>query len=76
MKKIVVWHNLNKNTYYYRIVKCSYRDYEVGFINQYNHEVILNIDIYKEFTQFYRMPLKKRVIKKAISFLHKLDKKF
>lgn len=75
MKKIIIWHNLNKDTYYYRIVKGFYRNYEVGFINQYNHQIILIIDIYKEFTQFYKMPWKKRVIKKAISFLHRLDKK-
>lgn len=75
MKKIIVWHNLNKNTYYYKIVKCSYINYYVGYKNQYDHEIILIIDIYNEFTQFYKMPLKKRVIKKLISFLHKLDKK-
>lgn len=75
MKKIIIWHNLNKDIYYYKIVKCCYRNYYVGYHNQYNHEIILIIDIYKDFFKFKKMPFRKRVIKNLISFLHKLEQK-
>lgn len=43
--RFIVWHNLNKDTYYFKFVKHSYYDYKIGLINQYNHEVILIINL-------------------------------
>lgn len=43
--RFVVYHNLNKDTYYFKYVKFNYYDYKVGLINQYNHEVICVINL-------------------------------
>ena len=45
MGRFIIWHNLNNNTYYYKYVKGMYYNYKIGLINQYNHEVILIIDL-------------------------------
>lgn len=71
--KLVVWHNLNYDSYYYKIIKGYYGVYEVGYINQYNHEIVLVID--KIYFQVYKPPIKKRVLRKMISFLQKLEKR-
>lgn len=39
---IVIWKRPD-NSYYFREVKGYYRNYEIGFKNQYNHEVVLII---------------------------------
>lgn len=68
MKSIIVWYNPNKDVYYYKVSSGTYAKYFVGFRNQYNHEIVLIID-----SVFYRKPqklsMKKRVLRKAISFL-------
>ena len=69
MKKIIVWYNPNKEVYYYRVVKCNYVEYTVGFKNSYNHEIVLVIDDF--FVQHNHYSLKKRLIKKIIRFLDK-----
>lgn len=69
---IVVWKNLNNGTYYYKKVKGTYRKYYEGYINHYNHRIILiikDIDFY-----IPKVPKKKMVLKKLISFLQKLEK--
>jgi hypothetical protein len=43
MLKLIVYHNLNDNTYYYKLVRGRYTKYYVGYINQYNHEIVLLI---------------------------------
>lgn len=43
MRTLVVWHNLNNNSYYYRFVINKRREYKVGYINQYNHKIVLLI---------------------------------
>lgn len=43
--KIVVWHNLNKNTFYAKAVHGIYCNYQVGYINQYNHKIVFIYDI-------------------------------
>lgn len=63
-----IWHNPNNNTYYYKKVHTFSARHPVGYINQYGHEVILTIELYKE---YYRVPLKRRLIMKLISFLEK-----
>ena len=37
--KLVVWHNLNKNTFYVKAVHGYYCKYELGYVNQYNHKM-------------------------------------
>ena len=69
---IVVWHNLSKDTYYHKIIKGFYKNYYIGYINQYNHEII---DIIPNvYLKNYKVPLRKKVLKKLISFLQKLNK--
>lgn len=43
MRTLIVWHNLNDNSYYYRFVSSVKSSYYVGFINGYNHKIILII---------------------------------
>lgn len=43
--KLVVWHNLNKNTFYVKAVHGYYCNYQVGYINQYNHKIVYIYDI-------------------------------
>ena len=71
MNKILIYHNLNDNTYYYKLVKHRSYNYYVGYINQYNHKIVLIIDNILENFYIYRPPLKKRIIKKLINFLEK-----
>ena len=49
MGRFIIWHNLNNDTYYFKYVKGMYYDYKIGLINQYNHEVILIIDVSRYF---------------------------
>lgn len=39
MRTLVIWHNLTRDTYYYKFYR--FFDFEVGYKNQYNHEVII-----------------------------------
>lgn len=73
MKKIIVWHNLKTNTYYFKIVNGYYANYHVGYKNSYNHVVILMIDLYKDI--YYKPPFLKKVLTKYISFLQRINKK-
>ena len=72
MRRIIVWHNLNNDSYYYRIVSGNYAKYEIGFRNQYNHEVILIVD--SGYFEKNKTSFKKKVIMRLISFLQKIDK--
>ncbi len=68
---IVVWHNLNKDIYYHKIIKGTYGTYYIGYINQYNHEIIDIIpNIYLE---SHKVSLKNKVLKRLISFLQKIN---
>lgn len=71
MKKIVVWFNPRTKQYKYKIVNDCFDKFKVGFKNQYEHEVILVIDIYKDL--FKKTPLKTKVIRRLIRFLQKFD---
>lgn len=71
--KIIVWLKPNSHTYYYKIVRGFYADYYVGYKNSYNHEVILIIDVYRDLV--HKEKLLKKVLKKLISFLQKINSK-
>lgn len=43
-RKIVVWFNPHKKTYYYKMVKCTYRNYKIGDNNSYGHKILFIID--------------------------------
>ena len=44
MRTLVVWHNLNNDTYYYKFINTLNSKYTVGYINCYNHKIILIIE--------------------------------
>lgn len=70
-RTIIVWFNRNKKKYYFKKYRVFIENkYEVGYVNQYNHEIILIIDI-RDF--YYKTPLKKRLIKRFIRFLEKIE---
>lgn len=68
---VIVWHNLNKDTYYHKIIKGLYKNYYIGYINQYNHKII---DIIPNvYLKNHKVSLRKKVLKKLISFLQKIN---
>lgn len=73
MKFIVVWYNPKKNNYYYKVVNNFFDKYYIGYSNQYGHKIVLIIDIYKQI--IYKQPLLKKVLRRVISFLHKIYKR-
>ncbi len=77
MLYITVWHNLNYDTYYYKIVKfCNYK---VGYVNQFKHELIIIVDFCYVCDSCYYRKTKKiflaKVLRKVISFLQNIEKK-
>lgn len=69
----VVWLNKNNNTYYCKKVKGTYKNYYIGYENQYNHEVIL---IIREEDYYYKkISIRKKFYKRVISFLENKCKK-
>lgn len=74
MKDIVIWYNPNKNTYYFKYVNNIFDLYYVGKKNQYNHIVILVINLYKE-NIICKQSILKRVLNKIICFLQNIYRK-
>lgn len=70
-KFIIVWFNRNNKEYYFKKVKGTYIKYYVGYVNQYNHEVLLVIDI-QDFYSNNKLPLKTKIIDRVIGLLNKL----
>lgn len=70
---LVVWYNPKNHTYYHKILKHNYNSYYVGYINEYNHTLILFEDIsnYLYVTKNY-FSFKRKLIRFLISFLNKL----
>ena len=69
MKQILVFYNLNNNTYYYKIVNYSFVKYKLNTINSNNHMLVL---IIRDLKLKKRKNLKKRLINRLIRFLEKL----
>lgn len=44
MRTLIVWRNLNDNSYYYRFVSIVNSSYVIGYVNGYNHQIILMIN--------------------------------
>lgn len=81
LRKLIVWHNLNDDTYFYKFSRMTYKRYKIGDKNQYNHQVILILDeeeiqpIIKKITYVKEyVSFKKKVLTRLISFLQKLNK--
>ena len=80
MKRLVVWYNPQKETYYYKIVRGFFYenyDYVVGAVNSYGHTIVLIIELnevfFKSVKPFYPIvSMKDKIIKKLIFFLKKL----
>lgn len=73
MRAIIVWYNPSKESYYYRTVFYADKFY-IGYKNQYNHEVILIIDI-DVLTYHTHVSFRKRLIKRLLRFLEKINQK-
>ena len=69
MKSIVIWQKPNGEIYY-RIVGSN--DYRVGDYNGYNHKILFVISHLYEYEP--KIPIRNRVIRNFISFLHKFEK--
>lgn len=74
--KLYVWHNLNNDTYYYRVTSGTYKDYKVGDKNSYNHEVVLIVEnevLHPVIVKKY-VSIRKMVLTPLIAFLQKINK--
>lgn len=74
MRKLVIWHNLNKDTYYYKFVTGCYDEYFPGKKNQYNHQVILVIESNYLTPIYYKVSLFKTLLTPIIYLLSMLLK--
>lgn len=73
---IIIWFVPKKNQYYYKNVHGFYQgyfnDYKVGFINQYNHKIVLIIDTYDK--KIGLKSFKTKIIDNIISWLERKKK--
>lgn len=69
MYQILVYHNLNNDTYYYRIVRFSFIRYHLNSINIRNHQLVL---IIRDFKKNKKKKMKQKLINRLIRFLEKL----
>ena len=69
LNRIIIWKKQD-NSYYYRIVKGHYSNYEIGYVNSYGHQIVLIIDNLEY--RVRKKPLKNRVKKKIINFIEKI----
>lgn len=68
MYHIAVYYNQNKDSYYYRKYYMLYDRYDVGYKNNYGHEIVLIIDL----TSNEKISLRKRIIDRLIHFLREI----
>lgn len=66
MRYFVIWKN--KDSYYYKLSKFTYKRYFVGFKNQYGHEVILIIPFKIIKNSFF-----KKISMSLLKFLKRLE---
>lgn len=74
--KLYVWHNLNNDTYYYKVNAGTYKHYRVGDKNSYNHQVVLIVEneVLKPIVVKNYVSLRKMVLTPVIEFLQKINK--
>ena len=85
---IGIWYNPNKKKFYTKYVRTAYlgREYKVGYINNYGHELLalfyikknklLSCDSWNDYYTYkrdYYKPknIKKRIIRKIIKYLER-----
>lgn len=68
--KIIIWRKPDNTIYHKRVNSWSIVNYEVGYKNQYKHEVIYIFDLYVEFRKPHYFL--KSVLRKLISFLQNI----
>ncbi len=70
-RKVVFWVNRNNQTYYIKKYRSMFHNFKVGYINQYNHEILCILNTSE--LEFSKEPIKTRLIKSIINFLeHRL----
>lgn len=74
--KLIVWHNLNNNSFYVKSVHSSSK-YKVGFTNSYNHKIVYIYDIpyiYKSKNSILKVSISVLIsyLKRCIRLLEKL----
>jgi hypothetical protein len=74
--KLYVWHNLNNDTYYYKVNSGTYKNYKVGDKNSYNHELVLIVEneVLKPVIEKKYVSIRKMVLTPIIVFLQKINK--
>ena len=69
-KYLYVWYNLNNDTYYYKLLNHDNTSYYVGFVNQYNHRLLLKDKIVIDKSSFNKFTyLKIRAMRNIITYL-------
>lgn len=72
-KYLYVWLNLNNNTCYYKLLNHANPDYFIGYLNQYNHKLLLQDKILIDRKRNdYVFIYKKKMARHLISFLEKI----
>lgn len=69
---LIIWFNPKKLSYYYKYVTGFYQDYFVGYKNQYGHSIIM---IFELIQTYHKTPLKKRLLRRFISFLESIERR-
>lgn len=73
MKKIIIWYNPNKDTFYYKIVRGIYYEsynYEIGSVNSYGHIIKFIIPL-NDVIDFKQRTIKQQFYFRLYSFLKK-----
>ena len=71
-KYLYVWYNLNNDTYYYKLLNHENSDYYIGYINQYNHKLVLFDKITIEKNSYTHLSyLKAKAMRNIITYLEK-----
>lgn len=72
-KYLFVWLNLNNGTYYYKLLNHAHSEYYIGYVNQYNHRLVLmdKLVLLKDKSYFNLSTIKKRAMRNVINFLEK-----
>ena len=74
MYKLIVWYNPRKQSYYHKIVRGFYTNYNIGFKNQYNNTIVYIISLEKQF-KIPKKRLKEQIIDNIILYLRKLERR-
>lgn len=71
LKWLCVWYNMNNNTFYYKFIWYN-DDYYVGYVNQYNHKLIIYDEVSFYVEKVSLSYYTRKEIKKLVSLLEKI----